>query len=156
MHYHADRWHFDPARNVLVRYHKRPRKTLFLPSGTSDRPVALNKLAQERKTYVVNAQGNEKEIVDNWVTSDEPTRARGYFWKGRTEFKLTTPPSQRPPARLLQKNQETPQTSPPAERASAPRAPVATESSDLRLRCIQRGLIFRRASAKLRMETRPV
>ena len=118
-----------------MRYHKRPCKTLLVPSGTSDRPAALNKLAQERKTYVVNAQGNEKEIVDNWVTSDEPTRALGYFWKGRTEFKLTTPPSQRPPARLLQKKslltpqtQETPQTSPQAERASAPRAPVATES----------------------------
>ena len=135
VYYHADRWHFDTSRNVLVRYHKRPRKTLFVPSGTSDRPVALNKLAQERKTYVVDVQGNEKELVDNWVTSDEPTRALGYFWKGRTEFKLTTPPSQRPPARLLQKRslltppaQEAPQTSSPAERASVSRAPVATES----------------------------
>ena len=70
VYYHADRWHFDTSRNVLVRYHKRPRKTLFVPSGTSDRPVALNKLAQERKTYIVDAQGNEKEIVDNWATSD--------------------------------------------------------------------------------------
>ncbi|OLP95901.1 hypothetical protein AK812_SmicGene21924 [Symbiodinium microadriaticum] len=135
VYYHADRWHFDTSRNVLVRYHKRLRKTLFVPSGTSDRPVALNKLAQERKTYVVDAQGNEKEIVDNWATSDEPRRALGYFWKGRTEFKLTTPPSQRPPARLLQKRslltppaQQVPQTSSPAERASVSRASVATES----------------------------
>ena len=78
VYYHADRWHFDTSRNVLVRYHQRPRKTLFVPSCTSDRPVALNKLAQERKTYVVDAQGNEKEIVDNWATSDStfPAPAR--------------------------------------------------------------------------------
>ncbi|CAE7224766.1 unnamed protein product [Symbiodinium sp. CCMP2592] len=135
VYYHADRWHFDPARNVLVRYHKRPRKNLFVPSGTSDRPVALNKLAQERKTFVVDAQGNEKELTDNWVTSDEPTRALDHFWKGRTEFKLTTPPNQRPPTRLLQKRSlltppahEDPKASPPVEQARTSRAPVATES----------------------------
>ena len=123
VYYHADPWHFDPMRNVLVRYHKRPRQTLFAPSGTSDRPVALNKLAQERKTFVVYAQSNEIRL---WTIGSLQVSPRvRYFWKERTEFKLTTPPTQRPPTRLLQKKsvltppaQEVPQTSPSAERTS--------------------------------------
>ena len=46
IYYHADRWYFDTSRNVLIRYHKRQRKNLFTPEGTSDRPVELEKIAQ--------------------------------------------------------------------------------------------------------------
>ena len=52
IYYHADRWYFDTSRNVLIRYHKRQRKNLFTPEGTSDRPVELEKIAQLRKTFV--------------------------------------------------------------------------------------------------------
>ena len=52
IYYHADRWYFDTSRNVLIRYHKRQRKNLFTPEGTSDRPAELEKIAQLRKTFV--------------------------------------------------------------------------------------------------------
>ena len=132
VYYHADRWHFDVARNVLVRYHKRPRRALFVPTGTSDRPVALDQLAQQRKTFLTDDQGNEQEIVDNWVTSDEPTRSLSYFWKGRTEFLLTTPPAQRPPRRLLEKKSLlTPPVPEPAEsKPSSARQPLREEQCE--------------------------
>ena len=39
--YHADRWTLEG--NTLTRIHKRPRKTLFVPTGTKDMPVESDK-----------------------------------------------------------------------------------------------------------------
>ena len=93
IYYHADRWHFDTSRNVLIRYHKRQRKNLFTPEGTSDRPVELEKIAQLRKTFVTFEDKTEQVIEDDWRTSDDPKRALDKFWKGRTEFTLISVPT---------------------------------------------------------------
>ena len=93
IYYHADRWHFDTSRNVLIRYHKRQRKNLFTPEGTSDRPVELEKIAQLRKTFVIFEDKTEQVIEDDWRTSDDPRRALDKFWKGRTEFTLISVPT---------------------------------------------------------------
>ena len=95
IYYHADRWYFDTSRNVLVRYHKRQRKNLFTPEGTSDRPVELEKIAQLRKTFVTFEDKTEQVIEDDWRTSDDPKRALDKFWKGRTEFTLISVPTGR-------------------------------------------------------------
>ena len=96
IYYHHDRWYFDSSRHTLVRYHRRPRKNLFPPEGTSDRPVALEKLASLRRTFVTYEDKTEEVVKDNWRTSDDPKRALSKFWKGRTEFVLTSPvPTQR-------------------------------------------------------------
>ena len=92
---HADRWYFDTSRNVLVRYHKRQRKNLFTPEGTSDRPVEVDKIAQLRKTFVTFEDKSEQVIEDDWRTSDDPKRALDKFWKGRTEFTLISAPTGR-------------------------------------------------------------
>ena len=93
--YHADRWYFDTSRNVLIRYHKRQRKNLFTPEGTSDRPVELDKIAQLRKTFVTFEDKSEQVIEDDWRFSDDPKRALDKFWKGRTEFTLISVPTGR-------------------------------------------------------------
>ena len=80
IYYHADRWYFDTSRNVLIRYHKRQRKNLFTPEGTSDRPVELEKIAQLRKTFVTFEDKTEQVIEDDWRTSDDPKRALDKFW----------------------------------------------------------------------------
>ena len=95
IYYHADRWYFDTSRNVLIRYHKRQRKNLFTPEGTSDRPVELDKIAQLRKTFVTFEDKSEQVIEDDWRTSDDPKRALDKFWKGRTEFTLISAPTGR-------------------------------------------------------------
>ena len=95
IYYHADRWYFDTSRNVLIRYHKRQRKNLFTPEGTSDRPVELDKIAQLRKTFVTFEDKTEQVIEDDWRTSDDPKRALDKFWKGRTEFTLISVPTGR-------------------------------------------------------------
>ena len=93
IYYHADRWYFDTSRNVLIRYHKRQRKNLFTPEGTSDRPVELEKIAQLRRTFVIFEDKTEQVIEDDWRTSDDPKRALDKFWKGRTEFTLISVPT---------------------------------------------------------------
>ena len=95
IYYHADRWYFDTSRNVLIRYHKRQRKNLFTPEGTSDRPVELDKIAPLRKTFVTFEDKSEQVIEDDWRTSDDPKRALDKFWKGRTEFTLISAPTGR-------------------------------------------------------------
>jgi hypothetical protein len=64
--YHADRWKLDGQ--TLVRLHKRPRKTLFVPTGTKDMPVTVEELAEQRLTEVIFADGTTQVIEDNWVT----------------------------------------------------------------------------------------
>ena len=94
IYFHADRWYFDTSRNVLIRYHKRQRKNLFTPEGTSDRPVELEKIAQLRKAFVTFEDKTEQVIEDDWrLTSDDPKRALDKFWKGRTEFTLISVPT---------------------------------------------------------------
>ena len=95
IYYHADRWYIDTSRNVLVRYHKRQRKNLFTPEGTSDRPAELDKIAPLRKTFVTFEDKSEQVIEDDWRTSDDPKRALDKFWKGRTEFTLISAPTGR-------------------------------------------------------------
>ena len=46
--YRNDKWELE--WNTLVRYHKRPRRTLFSPRGTRDRPLELDELANMRET----------------------------------------------------------------------------------------------------------
>ena len=77
---------------MLIRYHKRQRKNLFTPEGTSDRPVALEKIAQLRKTFVTFDK-TEQVIEDDWRTSDDPKRTLDKLWKGRTEFTLISVPT---------------------------------------------------------------
>ena len=77
---------------MLIRIHKRQRKNLFTPEGTSDRPVELEKIAQLRKTF---ENKSEQVIEDEWRTSDDPKRALDKFWKGRTEFTLISVPTDR-------------------------------------------------------------
>ena len=91
VYYHADRWQFDSARNTLVRHHK--SKALFTPEGTSDRPVTLEQLADERRAYMTHSDGREEVVVDNWRTLEEPHKAYADFWKGRTEFVLASRPT---------------------------------------------------------------
>ena len=68
--YHHDKWELEG--NTLVRYHKRPRRTLFSPHGTRDRPVELDELANMRETFLEYEHGTKVHIVDNWRTSEDP------------------------------------------------------------------------------------
>ncbi len=91
--YYVYRWYIDTSRSVPIRYHKRQRKNLFTPEGTSDRPVELEKIAQLRRTFVTFEDKTEPVIEDDWRTSDAPKRALDKFWKGRTEFTLISVPT---------------------------------------------------------------
>ena len=68
--YHHDKWELEG--NTLVRYHKRPRRTLFSPHGTRDRPVELDELANMRETFLEYEHGTKEHIVDKWRTSEDP------------------------------------------------------------------------------------
>ena len=88
--YHADRWALDLKENTLTRIHKRPRKTMFVPLGTKDMPIELDKLAEQRTTFVEYQNGEKVTLSDLWRTSDDPTKVlkADMTWTGKTVFKL--------------------------------------------------------------------
>ena len=70
MYYHTDRW--ELSGNTLTRIHKRARATFFSPEGTKDRPVELDRLADERVTFLEYEDGRKETLSDNWRTSSNP------------------------------------------------------------------------------------
>ena len=62
--YHADRRSLDLKENTLTRIHKRRRKTMFVLLGTKDIPVELDKLAEQRTTFVEYEDGEKVTLSD--------------------------------------------------------------------------------------------
>jgi hypothetical protein len=94
--YHADRW--KQEGNLLIRLHKRPRKSLFIPVGTKDLPVDNEELIDLRITEVTFENGKTQTLADNWRTNEDPTSVLdpSQTWTGRTVFKLkSAPPDKR-------------------------------------------------------------
>ena len=96
MFFHADRW--KQEGNLLIRLHKRPRKSLFIPVGTKDLPVDNEELIDLRITEVTFENGKTQTLEDNWRTNEDPTSVLdpSQTWTGRTVFKLkSAPPDKR-------------------------------------------------------------
>ena len=90
VYYHADRWVLKG--NTLIRLHPRARKTLFVPTGTKDRPLDIDTLASERVTEMTFSDGSKKTFTDDWRRSDDPC-AKVDSFVGRTIFKLSSKPT---------------------------------------------------------------
>ena len=90
VYYHADRWVLKG--HTLIRLHPRARKTLFVPTGTKDRPLDIDTLASERVTEMTFSDGSKKTFTDDWRRSDDPC-AKVDSFVGRTIFKLSSKPT---------------------------------------------------------------
>ena len=155
--YHADRWNLEGQN--LVRLHKRPRKTLFVPTGTKDMPVNVDELAEQRITEVTYADGTTQVLEDNWVTSEDPTCVLdgSQTWTGKTLFKLKASPTGK---RLRFKTDTAVTREPPlrvlSERPSSSSQGTSRERSDHEKTCSPFGSEeFRQLVLKLRSEPDP-
>ena len=63
---------------------------MFVPLGTKDIPIELDKLAEQRTTFVEYEDGEKVTLSDLWRTSDDPTKVlkADKTWTGKTVFKL--------------------------------------------------------------------
>ena len=78
VYYHADRWVL--IGNTLIPLHPRARKTLFVPTGTKDRPLDIDTLASERVTEMTFSDGSKKTFTDDWRRSDDPCAKVDICW----------------------------------------------------------------------------
>ena len=82
----ADRW--VRKQDMWVRYHQKPRKALFAPTGTADGPPP-GSLALKRITYVDIPNQPKQTITDEWhINSNQVLEHR---WTGKTVFFLKPP-----------------------------------------------------------------
>ena len=81
VYYHTDRWYFDSSRH---RYHRRPRRNLFTPEGTSDRLdmrswrhfEGLLSLTKTRPKRLLKTTGEFQKIIrEPWVSSGKAGRS---------------------------------------------------------------------------------
>ena len=90
--YHTDVWQLDEANHTLTRVHKCPRRTFFTPES-SDCPVPLDRLNGQRTTHLNYGEGDNKEVLDNFRTTELPNQMIDEYWKGKTVFQLKTVPT---------------------------------------------------------------
>ena len=84
-----DEWEIRGKR--VIRYHRKPRKVTFTPSGTGC-PVDVSKLKSKRVTHSINSDTQViQECVDEWRCTmpyynpfDDPNAT----WTGWTEFEI--------------------------------------------------------------------
>ena len=91
-HYHTDVWQLDEANHTLTRVHKRPRRAFFTPES-SDCPVPFHRLNGQRTTRLNYGEGNVREVLDNFRTTELPNQMMDGCWKGRTVFQLKIVPT---------------------------------------------------------------
>ena len=85
-----DFWFIDRRRGVVVRFHAKPRRKLFIP-GPAGWPEGLvqTQLTGRRRTLAMLQAPDGREILeDDWSTVTRPTRQLDRQWTGRTEFEL--------------------------------------------------------------------
>ncbi|OLP80247.1 Copia protein [Symbiodinium microadriaticum] len=85
-----DFWFHDLRRRVVVRFHAKPRRKMFLP-GPAGWPdgVAQHQLTGRRRTLAKLQSPEGHEILeDDWTTAEKPTKMMARQWTGRTEFEL--------------------------------------------------------------------
>ena len=83
---HQDYWKVDGDH--LVRVHKLPRKALFVPTGTTDRPIPLDRLTEQRSTtYKFLQDTTSHKHEDSWSTHAQSVLLSRH-WIGETRFLL--------------------------------------------------------------------
>ena len=88
--FRQDFWFHDLRRRVVVRFHAKPRRKMFLP-GPAGWPdgVAQHQLTGRRRTLAKLQSPEGHEILeDDWTTAEKPTKMMARQWTGRTEFEL--------------------------------------------------------------------
>ena len=79
-----------------MRVHRKPRRTLFVPTGTKDGPP-VGDLETARITDVYVVYSNEhREVRDRWNNRLTATKELPYRWTGSTVFQLKTKDAQQP------------------------------------------------------------
>ena len=74
-----------------MRVHTRPRKSLFIPTGTKDGPN-INDLDRNRVTDLRFCDDDKTETIrDQWMSSGGRSRAFKKRWTGCTIFQLKVP-----------------------------------------------------------------
>ena len=92
--YQNDYWIKQPG--AWVRVHRKPRRTLFVPTGTQDGPP-VGDLESARITDVYVVYSNEhREVRDRWNNHLTASKELPYRWTGSTVFQLKTKDSQQP------------------------------------------------------------
>jgi hypothetical protein len=111
-----DFWKFDGK--TLIRVHRLPRRTMFCPTGTSDRPVGVNDLQSHRVTFVHFRDGAKRTYhTTDWSNPQDSRGDLGQRWIGESHFfvkksQVSELSSQAP---SLQKNQKSEQSNPQDE-----------------------------------------
>ena len=81
-----DRWERHPG--CWVRVHTRPRKSLFIPTGTKDGPN-INDLDRNRVTDIRFCDDDKTETIrDQWMSSGGRSRTFKKRWTGCSIFQL--------------------------------------------------------------------
>ena len=77
-----DFWFHDLRRRVVVRFHAKPRRKMFLP-GPAGWPdgVAQHQLTGRRRTLAKLQSPEGHEILeDDWITAEKPTKMMARQW----------------------------------------------------------------------------
>ena len=82
----TDKWTVEP--NVLIRWHNRRRRHLYLPNGPGW-PVGFDtaRLAGERRTFA-HFESGDAHVVNDVIFCARPKAELQGQWRGRTEFRL--------------------------------------------------------------------
>ena len=72
----------------IIKIHKEPRKSLYIPSGEEDYPVHSRELEAVRVTHGITSEGKAFEIEDNWKRPGRSERSLKEEWTGYTVFKV--------------------------------------------------------------------
>ena len=82
-----DEWKRGP--NCWIRLHNRPRRAMFIPTGTQNGPE-LGNLSGERTTYVHwyghGSSSDPLVITDHWTSLGDQTQILDHRWTGTTVF----------------------------------------------------------------------
>lgn len=82
-----DYWEYQPDKQVVIRHHLKPRRSLFTPSLTQC-PVGLDALQSCRLTRMEGVFGSQQR-VDDWTNKHDAHAVVGSQpWIGATVFKI--------------------------------------------------------------------
>ena len=82
-----DYWEVKPNERIVIRHHRKPRKSLFTPCHTQC-PIPVDRLLSNRVSQI--SQDNQsQQIADSWHNSlDSHRTIPGVPWTGRTVFQI--------------------------------------------------------------------
>ena len=87
-----DMWFLDRRRSVLVRFHAKPRRKMYVPSPTGiPTSIQWQALTGRRRTLAKFTTSNARESIEDDFKHLRPLPAR-YMkdsWTGRTEFEIS-------------------------------------------------------------------